>query len=79
VISLVYPDHEEHVFSGRCYGQIGFAEIGTNGFGYDSIFIPSEDNPDALTFAEISLEEKNKKSHRAKALALFRKYLSEQA
>jgi XTP/dITP diphosphohydrolase len=69
----------EHVFAGRCYGHIGYEEKGTNGFGYDSIFIPTEDNECGLTFAEISLEEKNKKSHRAKALALFKKYLSEQA
>ena len=79
VISFVSPGEKEEIFTGRCDGQIGYSEIGDQGFGYDSIFIPKEDNPKGLTFAQISLEEKNKKSHRAKALALFREYLNRNA
>jgi XTP/dITP diphosphohydrolase len=50
---------------GICHGEIVRHEKGSNGFGYDPIFfIPSAD----LTMAELSMEEKNKISHRARAI-----------
>ncbi len=60
------------VFEGTVDGFIGFEEKGEYGFGYDSIFIVPEFQK---TFAEISPEQKNKISHRAKALFKVRNYL----
>ena len=50
---------------GVCEGHIGFKERGTGGFGYDCIFIPSGYKK---TMAELSQVEKNRISHRGKAL-----------
>ena len=52
-------------FEGKIEGKIIFDQRGQNGFGYDSIFIP---NGYKKTFAELDLIEKNKISHRSKAL-----------
>jgi XTP/dITP diphosphohydrolase len=49
-----------------CEGKIAEKETGTNGFGYDPIFIPNVSN--GKTLAELSAEEKNKVSHRALAV-----------
>jgi XTP/dITP diphosphohydrolase len=50
--------------SGECRGIITTAPRGNNGFGYDPVFyLPELDK----TMAELTLEEKNKVSHRAKA------------
>jgi XTP/dITP diphosphohydrolase len=51
-------------FEGKVNGHIAFAEIGTAGFGYDSIFIPEGYEE---TFGQIGLDVKNTLSHRAKA------------
>ncbi|ONI46405.1 non-canonical purine NTP pyrophosphatase, RdgB/HAM1 family [Candidatus Epulonipiscioides gigas] len=51
-------------------GYIGFEPKGTSGFGYDPIFYLENDK----SWAEISLEEKNKKSHRAKAFVALSKF-----
>jgi len=56
----------EQTFSGACEGTLLFERRGTGGFGYDPLFLPDESES---TFAEISLEEKAKISHRARALA----------
>jgi len=55
----------EQTFSGACEGTLLFERRGTGGFGYDPLFLPDESES---TFAEISLEEKAKISHRARAL-----------
>ncbi len=69
VIAYVSPDGEEKTFRGECKGKIDFAPRGENGFGYDPVFlIPAY----GKTFGELSPEEKNKISHRARALALFK-------
>lgn len=63
VISLILNGKEE-IFDGICTGHIIFERRGTKGFGYDPVFIP--DGADK-TFAEMSMDEKNKYSHRKKA------------
>jgi len=64
VISLMW-EGEEHVFEGTVQGTIRHETTGSGGFGYDPIFQP--DGYD-ITFAEMSLEDKNKISHRARAM-----------
>ena len=63
VISLIW-NGEEHFFDGTIEGTIRYERSGAEGFGYDPIFQP--DGYD-VTFAEMSLDEKNKISHRAVA------------
>jgi len=76
VISMVYPSGKEIVVRGESEGHIIFEERGTNGFGYDSLFVPLGYNK---TYAELPAEEKNKISHRAKALQLLRLRIKEQS
>ena len=68
------PDHEptEHQFTGLLAGQITDAPRGTDGFGYDPIFLP---DGYARTLAEMSMAEKNTISHRANALVQMVAYL----
>ena len=65
VLALVGEGVKE-TFSGACEGTLLFERRGNGGFGYDPLFLPDESES---TFAEISLEEKAKISHRARALA----------
>lgn len=64
---------ETHSFEGVCKGAITKTERGEGGFGYDSIFIPEGYTS---TFAEMTIDEKNKISHRGRALQQFVKFLS---
>ncbi len=64
VISLMLDD-QEYFFEGMVDGEITREVYGTEGFGYDPIFKPSGFDK---TFAEMTLEEKNKISHRARAV-----------
>lgn len=64
-ISLVLPDGREFVTDGVMEGEIAHEIKGENGFGYDPIFFLPEYG---MSSAEISREEKNKISHRGKAL-----------
>ncbi|WIF94081.1 XTP/dITP diphosphatase [Caminicella sporogenes] len=73
VISVVRPDGKKLVVRGECEGIIGFGKKGTNGFGYDPLFIVPEYNK---TFAQLGPEIKNKISHRAKALEKLRRELN---
>lgn len=59
---------------GECHGRIAYAPKGTNGFGYDPVFIPERTD---LTMAELPEEEKNKISHRAIALNRVIDFISE--
>jgi len=61
-----------HTFEGRIDGRIAEQEAGTSGFGYDPIFIPEGHN---RTFAQMTSAEKNRISHRARALQRFTQYL----
>jgi XTP/dITP diphosphohydrolase len=65
VISLII-DGRETQFEGICYGKIIDTPQGTEGFGYDPIFIPNGSN---RSFAEMPIEEKNQFNHRTKAAA----------
>jgi XTP/dITP diphosphohydrolase len=60
------------VTEGVCPGRLAESPRGTNGFGYDPIFIP---DGFLRTYAELTSEEKNKISHRAKALEKMREIL----
>ena len=60
-------------FTGKILGKISNKIKGKGGFGYDPIFIP---NGCDLTFAEMSIEEKNKISHRSIAIEKFKKIFS---
>ena len=64
VISLIINGKEEK-FDGICAGSIIEENRGTDGFGYDPVFVPEGDT---RTFAEMSVEEKNRFSHRSKAM-----------
>lgn len=72
VIHLI-QNGKHYSFSGICEGQIIEKPIGNSGFGYDPIFVPN-DIPE-LTFAQLSKEEKNSLSHRAKATEEFISFL----
>lgn len=72
VIALVLPDGTEITTRGTMEGQIGYEEKGENGFGYDPIFyLPAYQ----CYSGELAPEEKNKISHRGKALRLMKKEL----
>ena len=64
VVSLII-DGKEYQFEGICKGHITHEMDGSNGFGYDPVFIPEGSN---ATFANMDIAEKNKFSHRKKAV-----------
>lgn len=70
-IVLYYPNGEYYNFEGIWHGTIGNEIRGTNGFGYDTIFIPKGLKE---TVAELDSKIKSKISHRAIALQLFKKH-----
>lgn len=72
VIAVVSPDEREGVTEGSCKGRIGLREVGRKGFGYDPLFILPQYGK---TMAQLSMEEKNRISHRGKALRKLRKIL----
>ena len=63
VVALVFPDGVELVAEGKVDGVITHEERGTDGFGYDPVF-----EVDGLTLAEMGINEKNRLSHRARAV-----------
>ena len=67
VVMVMWPNGDEIVVEGVCEGLIAEAEMGDAGFGYDSIFIP--DDGDGRSFAQMSADEKNVMSHRARAFS----------
>jgi XTP/dITP diphosphohydrolase len=72
VMALASTDEKKAVTEGVCRGRIGFKEIGKRGFGYDPLFILSQYGK---TMAQLSIEEKNRISHRGKALRKMRKII----
>ena len=67
VVALVSSKGDIHFVGGECAGTIAESERGDSGFGYDSLFVPTDG--DGRTFAEMSGSEKDAVSHRGRALA----------
>jgi XTP/dITP diphosphohydrolase len=63
VVALVFPDGVEIVAEGRLEGRISVEPRGADGFGYDPVF-----DVDGQTLAEMGTDEKNRVSHRARAI-----------
>lgn len=74
VIALIL-DGKEYLFEGIIEGTIAQQPIGTNGFGYDPVFIPAGYTK---TFAQMTAEEKNQISHRAIAVSKMNEFLKAQ-
>lgn len=76
VICLIWKDAthglQTHYFEGICKGQIATEMHGDKGFGYDPIFIP---DGATKSFAQMSMDEKNKYSHRQKAVTQLFEFL----
>lgn len=75
VIALIL-NGEEHLFEGIVRGEIATEKRGTEGFGYDPVFIPENMGK---TFAELGTDVKNTISHRARAVAKLVEFLSKEA
>jgi XTP/dITP diphosphohydrolase len=71
-ISLTLKENHHITFLGKINGTVSLEPKGTNGFGYDPIFIPENNN---RTFAEMDLEEKNVISHRKIAINKLKSFL----
>lgn len=63
-IHMIISENDQRTYKGVCEGYIGFGFKGDNGFGYDPIFMVNDND----SFATLSGEEKDKLSHRGKAL-----------
>ncbi|MBR4175570.1 MAG: XTP/dITP diphosphatase [Lachnospiraceae bacterium] len=72
-MAAVLPDGTEKTVRGTMEGFIGYEKKGTNGFGYDPIFVIPEYD---LTVAELDSDQKNKISHRGVALKKMKEALS---
>ena len=72
VMALVTPWGDEELVEGECRGRIGLDERGKRGFGYDPIFVIPQHGK---TMAELTIAEKNRLSHRSKALRKLKKIL----
>jgi XTP/dITP diphosphohydrolase len=73
IIAYIDENEEEHIFEGEIRGTIIENMAGTNGFGYDPIFVPEGYDK---TFAQLSSEIKNTISHRARAMEKFLSYFN---
>ncbi len=75
VLVLLGPGGEEFRAEGTCEGKIGYEPTGSDGFGYDPVFLPKGHDE---TFSELSSDQKNRISHRGLALRNLRLVLREQ-
>ncbi len=73
-VAIAMPEGGVRVFDGTCEGAIARSPRGRGGFGYDPIFVVAGDT---RTMAELALKEKNRISHRARALRAAEPYLVE--
>lgn len=71
-MALAFPNGSVKTFFGHAKGHIGMEPKGKTGFGYDPVFIPAGFHK---TFAEMTGEEKDRLSHRGKALEKLRNFL----
>ncbi len=71
-IAVAFPDGRTAVRTAAIEGRIAYEPAGENGFGYDPIFYVTEYG---RTTAELTMEQKNRISHRAKALAAIKDWL----
>jgi XTP/dITP diphosphohydrolase len=71
-VCIIFPDGKEKIITGKVNGYITFEPKGKNGFGYDPVFYVPEKG---LTYAEMSLKEKNTISHRKKAFLKALNYI----
>jgi XTP/dITP diphosphohydrolase len=71
-VALANPDGDVQFTEGTCLGEIIPEERGSDGFGYDPIFLLTESG---RTMAELTMEEKNRLSHRARAITAARSLL----
>ena len=67
-LCLAWPDGHDKIFEGRVDGQVVWPMRGTNGFGFDPVFLPDGESE---TFGEMAPERKDAMSHRAEAFAKF--------
>ena len=83
-VCLWMPDGRDLVVTGDCPGRVIFERRGTNGFGYDPLFVPdgvglpdgtTRPNSEGLTYAELADEQKDAISHRGHALARLQQAL----
>ncbi len=74
VIAYIDDSGRLYEFEGVSNGTIIEERVGVEGFGYDPIFMPEEYDK---TFAQLSLDEKNKVSHRARAMQKFIEFLKD--
>ncbi len=79
VLCLVRQDKPTAFMEGRCKGRIAEAPRGTDGFGYDPLFIPNHPSAQGRTFAEAPRDLKRELSHRAAALTALRTMLEREA
>lgn len=73
VVALIF-DNEEYIFEGEVKGHISKSLSGKDGFGYDPVFVPENST---LSFAEMTPEEKNKISHRGRAMSKLAEFFSQ--
>jgi len=70
--AICTPDGKEYVCRGEVYGTIIYEPLGENGFGYDPVFLPENHEK---TMSQMTDEEKNMISHRAKAFEKLKAYI----
>lgn len=77
-VCVYFPDHRSYLFEGECPGFVGTERRGSNGFGYDPVFIPARVgvpeggtrlNDEERSYAELADAEKDAISHRGDAMA----------
>jgi len=75
---IAYKDENDkiHIFSGETKGLISEKITGGEGWGFDPIFIPINEEGNKLTYSELGFKLKNTLSHRSKSLEKFSKFLS---
>lgn len=78
VCALAFVDEggAEHLFEGRCEGELATVPRGSGGFGYDPAFVPDDTGPDdRRTMAELTAAEKHAISHRGRAARELARWL----